>query len=131
MVSENTMKITITVFFLTFLLAFAGLAAADRPVVGTWELISDSPAGDQYTWTLIVTEEQGRLAGKLRGGPPPHEFALIEPNAKGEQFTFRMEIQGETYVVDATVSGATFDGTWKGGNSKGLMKGKKQAAQEK
>lgn len=117
------MRMLIVVLSLIVLPVFGGLAAVDQESIGTWELVSDSPQGQQYAWTLVVTEEQGRLTGKLSGGPPPHEFALLEPKGEGEKFTFKIQIQGEVYTVEATVSRSKFEGKWRNGGSRGTMNG--------
>lgn len=127
------MKIVICVLVVSFFLLgpCCGLTAAESSVIGTWQLISDSPKGDHFTWKLIVAEEQGQLAGRLLGGPPPSEYVVHEPKAGGNRFTFWFEVMGETYTVDATISGSTFDGIWKGGGAQGFMKGEKLTRAER
>ena len=51
---------------MTFLLSLAAvLLAVGNALVGTWQLISDSPGGEQYAWTLVVKEENGNLSGRI------------------------------------------------------------------
>lgn len=110
------------------LLAVAGavaLAAAANAVVGTWQLVSDSPGGEQYNWTLVLKEDEGKLVGTLTGGPG--SYTLLEPKLEGETFTCKVTIEEQTYAIQAKIAGGKFDGTWKGPGSQGTIKGSKQA----
>jgi hypothetical protein len=110
------------------LLALTGavaLAAAANAVVGTWQLVSDSPGGEQYNWTLVLKEDEGKLSGTMTGGPGA--YTLLEPKLEGETFTFKVTIDEQTYSIQAKISGGKFDGTWKGPGSQGTIKGTKQA----
>jgi hypothetical protein len=106
-------------------LAGAALLAADNAAVGTWQLTSDSPGGEQYAWTLVIKGENGKLSGTLSGGPG--QFPLLDPKMEGEAFTCKITIDETTYAIQAKISGNKFDGTWKGPASQGMIKGTKQA----
>ena len=110
---------------MTLLLSLAAvLLAVGNALVGTWQLTSDSPGGEQYAWTLVVKEENGKLSGTLTGGPG--QYPLLEPKLEGETFTCKVTIDERAYVVQAKISGGKFDGTWKGPASQGTVKGAKK-----
>jgi len=106
-------------------LAGAALLAAGNAAVGTWQLTSDSPGGEQYTWKLVIQEAEGKLSGILAGGPG--QFPLLEPKLEGDTFTFKITIEEQTYSIQSKISGDKFDGTWKGPGSQGTIKGTKQS----
>ena len=118
---EQRIRLSLLLLALTCAMAFA--AAADS-AVGTWQLVSDSPGGEQYTWTLVLKEDGGKLAGTLTGGPG--SFPLAEPKLDGETFTCKVTIDEQTYSIQAKISDGKFDGTWKGPGSQGTIKGTKQ-----
>jgi hypothetical protein len=102
----------------------AVLLAAGNAVVGTWKVVSDSPDGTQYNWTLVVKEEGGRLSGALTGSMG--QFPLIEPRLEGDTFTCKVTVEETTYAIQSTITGDKFDGVWKGAASQGTIKGSKQ-----
>lgn len=106
-------------------LTSAVVLAADSAAVGTWQLVSDSPGGEQYTWTLVIKDENGKLSGTLSGGPG--QYPVLEPKLEGEVFTCKVTIDEQTYAIQARIADNKFDGTWKGPGSQGTIKGKKQS----
>lgn len=102
--------------------ACAWAMAAANPVVGTWDVVSAN--GEEYTWTLTVKEQAGKLSGNLTGGPG--DFPLIDPKLEGHTFTFKININEEAYTVTLKISGNKLEGTWKGPESQGTIKGARQ-----
>ena len=116
-----------TVVFWTalILLGAGGLLAADKPMVGTWQLVTEAPGGDQMRLTLVVKEEGGKLSGTLTGSIG--QFPLIDPKVEGDSFTCKISIDEQTYTVEGKVSGKNFEGAWKGGGAQGVIKGTKES----
>jgi len=106
-------------------LAGAMVLAADKPVVGTWEAFSDSPGGEQYKWTLVVKQGDGKLSGTISGGPG--QYPLLDPNMEGDTFTCKITIEEQTYTIQVKVTGSKFEGIWKSPASQGAIKGTKQS----
>lgn len=120
---QGLMKPLLTLFLV--LIAAVALTAADKPVVGSWQCISDSPDGEQYRWTVTVKEEDGKLSGTISGAPG--EFTMVDPRFENGTFTFKIQIEGQTYTVEAKISGDRLEGIWKGAASQGVIKGTKQS----
>jgi len=99
--------------------------AAQKPAVGIWQCVSDSPDGEQYRWTVTVKEEDGKLSGTISGAPG--EYSMVEPRYENGVFSFKVQIEGQLYTVEARISGDKLEGTWKGGSSQGVIKGTKQS----
>lgn len=107
------------------LLAAALVVAADKPVVGNWHCVSDSPDGGQYSWAVVVKEEGGRLMGTISGAPG--EFQMEDVRFEGGVLTFKVRIEGDLYKIEARIQGDTLDGTWKGPSSQGVIKGSRRS----
>jgi hypothetical protein len=101
------------------------LAAEDKPVVGTWQVTSDSPDGELVRWTLTVKEESGKLAGSISASMG--QFNLVDPKFEGSTFSFKVMVSEQTYAIETKVSGSTLEGSWKGGGGQGFVKGTKQS----
>jgi len=113
-------------FLALLAVASAGMAvAAEKAVVGNWQVVSDSPSGEQYQWKLAIKEEDGKLSGTISGGPG--QFPLLDLKYEGSTFTCKVTIDERTYAIEVKVTGNTFEGTWKGPSSQGTLKGTKQA----
>ncbi|HTT65863.1 MAG TPA: hypothetical protein VMG35_28630 [Bryobacteraceae bacterium] len=121
-----TRKLTLFLFVvLTFLLVGSMAArAADNPAVGTWDVVGTDDAGQSANWTLIVKEEDGKLAGTLSGDPG--EFNLVDAKVDGNQFTFKVIVNEETYSTEITIDGNKFEGKYKGPEAGGTIKGSKR-----
>ncbi len=99
--------------------------AADNPVVGKWECISADDSGQESTWTLTVNDEGGKLSGTLAGGQG--EFELTDPKLEGNTFTFKIIVNGDAYSIETKIDGKKLDGTFKGPEASGTLKGTKQS----
>ena len=117
------------ILFLTILL-FVSVGsvvswAADNPVVGTWDAVGTDEAGQSSNWTLIVKEDDGKLAGTLSGDPG--EFPIVDAKLDGNSFTFKVIVNEATYTVETTIDGKKFDGKYKGPEAAGTLKGTKRS----
>jgi len=117
------MRLFVTVILAV--IATAALVAAEKPVVGSWQCVSDSPDGEQYRWTVTVKEEGGKLSGTISGAPG--EYPMVDPQFDNGTFTFKVQIEGQTYTIEAKISGDKLDGVWKGAASQGVIKGTRQS----
>lgn len=107
------------------LVAALALVAAEKAVIGSWQCVSDSPDGEQYSWKVTVKEEGGKLTGTISGAPG--EYPMVDPRFENDTFTFKVQIEGQTYTVEAKISGDKLEGVWKGGASQGVIKGTRQS----
>ncbi len=114
----------LSVGFAMTLLA-AGLLLASNAAVGTWEVISAVDGGDESTWKLVITEDGDQLAGTISG--ESGDFSLHEVKLNGDELTFKVTIDDQTYVSAVKISGSKFEGAFKGGPTKGTLKGTKQS----
>ena len=106
---------------------FAGLClAAENPVVGKWNCVSKSNGENspELQTVLIVTEQNGTLSGKVQG--PDFEMPIYDPKVDGDKFTFTIKINEQPYVIDAKLSGKTFEGKFNGPEANGVIRGSKQ-----
>jgi hypothetical protein len=107
------------------LLGCAACWAGDNPVVGKWEVAATDDAGQQSNWTMVVTEDGGKLAGTLSGDPG--EFTLVDPKLDGNTFTFKVVVNEVSYSVETTVDAGKIEGKYKGAEASGIIKGTKQS----
>lgn len=107
------------------LLATFLLVAAEKPAVGTWQCVSDSPDGSQYSWAVVVKEEGGKLTGTISGAPG--EFVMEDIRFEAGVLTFKVRIEGDVYTIEARIQGDSLEGTWKGPSSQGVIKGSRRS----
>ncbi len=115
----------VVIWIALFLFGAGALLAAEKAIVGTWQLTTESPGGDQMSLTLVVKEEGGKLSGILSGSIG--EFPLVNPKMEGDTFTCEVSINEQTYSVQGKVSGKKLEGGWKGGGAEGAIKGTKES----
>lgn len=110
---------------LGFVLASAGwVAAAERPIVGRWDCVATMPGGGETKWTLTVQEQDGKLTGTA--GSEEGDLPITDPKYENDTFSFKVVIDSDTYEVQVRVTGARFEGSWKGGGQTGSLKGVKK-----
>ena len=108
---------------LVLVLAMCGLLVAASPLAGTWQLVSESSAGENNS-TLTVNEEGGSLSGTLRVGGV--DCKLVAPKLQGDMFSFTVTVGDYTSNVEMKLSGNKLEGTWKSGGNQGPIRGTKQ-----
>jgi hypothetical protein len=110
-------------YLLALLFAFS-LLGSNNPVVGTWDCVAVPDQGDTTSWTLVVKEVDGKLAGTLSGADGV-ELTLIDPKLDGDRFVFAVMINEQKYTAENKLSGAKFEGTYKGAEATGVLRGTK------
>jgi hypothetical protein len=110
-------------YLLALLFVFA-LAAAENPMVGTWDCVATPDQGDVSNWTLTVKEVDGKLSGTLTNADGA-VFALVDPKLDGNRFVFTVMIGDETYTAENKIDGKKLDGRYKGPQT-GAFRGTKR-----
>lgn len=102
--------------------------AADNPAVGKWSCVSTSSTGTEVAWTLVVTQEAGKLSGSITILQSGDQIAILEPALSGDVLTFKLPINAEEIVeLSGRIEGAKIQGTFKGKDSgAGTFKGTRQ-----
>ena len=102
-------------------------APADASTLtGTWDLVSETPDGDQVKWDLTFKDDNGKVtavASSENGEIPVKDLKL-----DGDTITFTVSYQDNDYEITLTVSGTSLAGKWSGNSSDGSIKGTKRAA---
>jgi hypothetical protein len=114
-------------FFLALapvLVSVGWLAAAEPPIIGSWDCTSTTPMGTDMKWTLTVKEQDGKLTGTA--GSDEGDMPISEAKLEGGEFSFKVLVDSESYSVRIKVEGAKFQGTWTGGGETGAITGVKK-----
>jgi hypothetical protein len=112
--------------WLGMLLVGAGLAmAADHPAVGTWQVTSKTDSGEEYTWKMIIKNEDGKLTGVLSG--EMGDFQLADLKYENDTLSFKVQIEDQSYATEAKIAGNKLDGTFKGTGASGTLTGTRQS----
>ncbi len=102
------------------------LKAADASTfVGTWDCSSETSAGDEFKFTLIIREQDGKLSATAESEQGTIPISSFEVGDEGA--TFKASVNDQDFVVKIKVNGAAMDGTWSGGDDNGTLKGAKRA----
>lgn len=111
---------------LALLCLMSRAAPADASTLtGTWDLVSETPDGDQVKWDLTFKDDNGKLtavASSENGEIPVKDLKL-----DGDSITFTVAYQDNDYQITLTVSGTSLTGKWSGNSSDGSIKGTKRA----
>jgi len=131
------MKTRRTAYFLTLILACAGLAgwgtkalAADEPakVDGVWDFSAETPRGTM-TQTLTIQQDGGTIKGTLKGqrGEAPFQGTVAGNKVS---FTVTRDTPNGTFTIEytATVDGDSMTGTSHSERFDGKWTAKRQAA---
>ncbi len=98
------------------LLVFAGTAASANPAVGKWNCSSIGENGTKLSWTLMVTEDAGKLAAMatLDGT----EMPLLDPKIEGNTLTFKLRVNDQEVVFfELQIDGHKLTGRFEGKDS--------------
>ena len=113
----------ITLFLTILLFSFAICWAADNPMVGKWDCVGVDDSGQPTNWTMVLTDDGGKLKGTLSGDPG--EFEMVDAKLEGDTFTFKVVVNDATYTVESKLTGNKVEGKYKGPEGSGTIKGTK------
>jgi hypothetical protein len=86
--------------------------AADNPAVGKWSCVSTDARGTEVAWTLVVTQEAGKLSGSITILQTGDQVAILGPALNGNVFTFKIPINAEEIVeLSGRIEGSKIEGS--------------------
>jgi hypothetical protein len=95
-----------------------------KALVGTWNMVSVSPDGDQVKWILAIKEgADGKLAGSLKsdeGEVEAKEFSVSDGVVK-----LKVPYGGDFYDIEVKYVEGKLAGKWSGGDAQGETTGTK------
>ena len=99
---------------LLFVCLIAGtLHAAGNPAVGKWNCSSLGENGMHLTWSLAVTEQDGKLAATVTLDTT--DIPLIEPKLEGKTLTFKLRVNDHEVVsFELKIDGDKLAGRFEG-----------------
>lgn len=101
-------------FLLAACLFVPAAGAAESPIAGTWNCVSKSETGQEIAWTLSVKAEEGKLSGEIVFQQTGDKIAILEPVLKGENFSFKVQINAdETVELTSHIQGTKIEGSFK------------------
>ncbi len=112
----------VAICLLTCLAAAALLAQDYKPLLGKWDMTSETD-GDPVHWTLMFKETDGKLSATLVAGDnevPAGAFSYTDGVLK-----FKVPYEGEEYDIELKSADGKLTGTWSGGGNSGRTTGTK------
>ena len=103
------------------------LIAASNAVEGRWKWVTDTPDGGPTEWTTIFKVQDGKLTGTAEG--EPGHFELTNLKMSGETLSGEIEVEGDKYTFEVTVTGDKLEGKWKMEGLSGSIKGVREPAE--
>lgn len=121
------MRRTMAVASMAGLILFgcALLIAASSTVEGRWKWVTDTPDSGPAEWTAVFKVQDGKLTGTAEGEPGQFEFTNLKIN--GVTLTGEIEVEGDKYTFEVTISGDRLEGKWKLDSLSGSIKGVRDA----
>ncbi len=101
--------------------------AAGSGIEGKWKITADTPDGEPSEWSMVFKIQGGRLTGTAEGDAGEFEFKNLKEN--GQTVTGELQVQGDEYVIEVTVTGDKLEGKWKMDSMTGAIKGVRETAQ--
>ena len=92
--------------------------------VGTWDIKSSTPNGNEVPGTIEVARQDGKLTVKLnssRGEMPAQEARM-----DGDTLAFDITVGEGKFEIRLNIKGNQLEGTWKGNDQSGTMKGSRK-----
>jgi len=116
-------------FLLIVLCPLTAYVLADSTIAGKWNCLSTDEKGMEVAWTLIITDDGGKLSGSIIIGQTGDKIDILEPVLNGNNLTFKIQINPEeTVELTGRITGSSIDGTFKGkASGTGTFKGSRQA----
>lgn len=99
----------------------AGLLAAASPAAGVWDCTATSPDGEAIKFTLTIQEEGGRLSGTV--GTARGSMKIADLKFENSTLIFKSDYNGAVYTLELKVSGDKLEGTYRGDDASGPIKG--------
>jgi hypothetical protein len=93
--------------------------AADVTVVGTWDMVAETPNGPMPS-VLTLKMVEGKLKADVDLGGMKREVS--DESLAGDVFKMKVMYDGVLYALEAKVAGDVMTGTWDGGGNAGTLK---------
>ena len=120
------MKLILISLFAPLALVAAGAAPT---IVGAWDCIATDARGNQTQWSLVISQDAGKLSATLRSGDGD-SIELLDPKLEDSQFSFHFKINAsEAIEVLLKLDGDYMEGRYGGSNAgAGLFKATRAGA---
>jgi len=93
--------------------------AAESPVVGRWNCKNLASTGAQSPWTLVLRDDEGKLAGALTDGDV--SIPLSQVKRDGGTLTFRFDVNAKPYDFTGKIDGPKLEGNYAGEEATGKL----------
>ena len=110
-------------FAAAFLLSPLLHAGDASKMVGTWDMVAQTPDGDRPS-VLTITEAGGELEVKMSMNGMDQR--VTDAKIEGDVFQMTVHVDGVAYDVEANVDGDTFEGTFSGADASGTLQATRQ-----
>jgi len=98
--------------FLIPILICAGAMAAD--ITGKWNFTATAPSGREHRGALELKSDAGKLSGAMV--VPDGTYPIRDIQLTGDQLTYKIPVNENTYAIKLTVAGDSMKGTWTDAN---------------
>ncbi len=105
------------------MLAVSAPAQDYKPLIGTWNMTSETSDGDPIQWTLTLKETEGKLTAAMgtdEGEQLAKDFTFADGVLK-----FKAPYQGVDYDIELKATADKLDGKWSGQGDSGKTSGTK------
>jgi hypothetical protein len=97
------------------------LIAASNAAEGRWKWVTETPDSGPTEWTTLFKIQDGKLTGSAESELGQFEFTNLKMN--DETLSGELEVEGDKYTFEVTVTGDKLEGKWKMEGLSGSIKG--------
>ncbi|MBV8809984.1 MAG: hypothetical protein JO033_15035 [Acidobacteriaceae bacterium] len=116
----------LAVFALTLGLGASVVRAADNGLAGKWKMVSTTPDGSEFPWTLVISYQDGKYNGTIQS--EQGDVAAKDFKVDGTTVTLTGVYQDNDYQVRLKLMDGKLKGSWSGGGDTGDIRGEKAGA---
>jgi hypothetical protein len=115
--------LVLALFVAALVLAGMPASADEKAVLGTWDVVAETPDGPMPS-VMTLTRPEGKLKAEIVLGGLNR--TVSDEALEGDVLKLKVEYEGVSYAMQGKIAGDAMEGTWEGGGNSGSLKAKRR-----